>query len=162
MIQDQPGGSIWIGQPSYIDKILYSLDMHESKPVGYPVNCDVKLVPCDNPEDVYNQQTYQAVVGSLLYLSTKTRPDIAFAVSCVARFCANPPKDHWTAVKRILCYLNGSRQLGLLYRADASNVIVGYSDTDWAGNVGDRKSTSGYVFLLRGLQLAGRLQSRLL
>ena len=162
MIQDQPGGSIWIGQPSYIDKILYSLDMHESKPVGYPVNCDVKLVPCDNPEDVYNQHTYQAVVGSLLYLSTKTRPDIAFAVSCVARFCANPPKDHWTAVKRILCYLNGSRQLGLLYRADASNVIVGYSDTDWAGNVGDRKSTSGYVFLLRGLQLAGRLQSRLL
>jgi len=99
---------------------------------------------------VYNQQTYQAVLESLLYLSTKTRPDIAFAVSCAARFFANPSKDHWTAVKRILHYLNGSQQLGLLYRADASNNIVGYSDADWAGDVGDRKSISGFVFLLKG------------
>jgi len=68
----------------------------------------------------------------------------------VARFCANPSRDHWTAVKRILRYLNGSRQLGLLYRADALNEMVGYSDADWAGDVGDRKSTSGYVFLLGG------------
>jgi len=71
VIQDQPGGLIWIGQPSYIDKILHSFDMHKSKPVGSPVNCDVKLVSCDNPEDVYNQQTYQAVVGSLLYCLLK-------------------------------------------------------------------------------------------
>jgi len=150
VIQDLFSGSIWIGQPSYIDKLLQTSDMNDSKPVASPVNCDVKLVPCDNTEDVYNQQRYQAVVGSLLYLSTKTRPDIAFAVSSVARFCANPSRDHWTAVKRILRYLNGSRQLGLLYRANALNEMVGYSDADWAGDVGDRKSTSGYVFLLGG------------
>ena len=94
---------------------------------------------------------YQAVVGSLLYLSTKTRPDIAFAVTSAARFCASPTKEHWTAVKRILRYLNGSRQLGLLYRANTLNEeITGFSDADWAGDVGDRKSTSGYVFLLGG------------
>ena len=94
---------------------------------------------------------YQAVVGSLLYLSTKTRPDIAFVVSSAARFCASPTNEHWTAVKRILRYLNGSRQLGLLYKANTlSEEIAGFSDADWAGDVGDRKSTSGYVFLLGG------------
>jgi len=51
-------------------------------------------------------------------------------------------------VKRILCYLNGSQQLGLLYAADASIDVVGCSDADWEGDVVDRKSTSGYVFLL--------------
>ena len=72
------------------------------------MNPDVKLVACDYPEDVCNQQMYQAVVGSLLYLSTKTRPGITFAESSVACFCANPTKDYQTAVKRILHYLNNS------------------------------------------------------
>ena len=149
VIQDQLSKSIWIGQPMYTEKILHRFDMHNSKPVGSPVNPDVKLTACKNPNDVCNQEMYQAVVGSLLYLSTKTRPDIAFAVTSAARFCASPTKEHWTAVKRILCYLNGSRQLGLLYRANTLNEeITGFSDADWAGDVGDRKSTSGYVFLL--------------
>lgn len=93
---------------------------------------------------------YQAVVGSL-YLSTKMRPDIAYAVSCVscvARFCAKPTKEHWTAIKRILRYLKGTHNLGLVYKEDTPAVSTRYSDADWAGDVGDRKSTSGYVFLV--------------
>ena len=70
--------------------------MHYSKPVSTPVNPDIKLVPSDNPNDVCDQQMYQAVVGSRLYLSTKTRPDIGYAVSSAARFCAKPTKEHWT------------------------------------------------------------------
>ena len=94
---------------------------------------------------------YQAVVGSLLYLSTKIRPDIAFSVNSITHFYASPTKEHWIAVKRILCYLNGSRQVGPLYTASSlSEEITSYSDADWAGDVGDRKSTSGYVFLLGG------------
>ena len=77
-------------------------------------------------------------------------------------FCASPSKDHWTAVKQILCYLNDSRQLGLLYRADALNDMVGYSDADWTGDIRDRKSRSGYVFLLEDLLSAGRVLNRLL
>ena len=108
IIQDQLAGVTWIGQPSYIEKILRRFDMHNSKSVSSPVNPDVKLVACENPNDVCNQQVYQAVVGSLLYLSTKTRPDIAYAVSSVVRYCAKPTRDHWTAVKRILRYLKGT------------------------------------------------------
>ena len=102
IIQDSITGTIWIGQQSYTEKILQQFGMLNSKPVGTPVNPDIKLVAGENPDDVCNQQMYQAVVGSLLYLSTKTRPDIAYAVGSVARFCANPIKEHWTAVKRIL------------------------------------------------------------
>ena len=102
IIQDSITGTIWIGQQSYTEKILQQFGMLNSKPVGTPVNPDIKLVAGENPDDVCNQQMYQAVVGSLLYLSTKTRPDIAYAIGSVACFCANPTKEHWTAVKRIL------------------------------------------------------------
>ena len=101
IIQDQLTGVTWIGQPSYTEKILQNYGMHDSKPVSSPVNPDIKLVAYENSDVVCNQHMYQAVVGSLLYLSTKTRPDIAYAVSSVARYCANPTKDHWIAVKRI-------------------------------------------------------------
>ena len=94
IIQDSITGTIWIGQQSYTEKILQRFGMHNSKPVGTPVNPDIKLIAGENPDDVCNQQMYQAVVGSLLYLSTKTRPDIAYAVGSVARFCANPTKEH--------------------------------------------------------------------
>ena len=121
--------------------------MDESKPVSTPVSPDVKLVHGETSDDECDQQMYQAVVGSLLYLSTKTRPDIAYAVSSIARFCARPTKEHWTAVKRILRYLKGTSNLGLLYREDGPAEITGYSDADWAGDIGDRKSTSGHIFL---------------
>ena len=150
VVQDRLTGAIWIGQPSYTEMVLQKFGMNDSKPVNSPVNPDVKLVPCEDANEVYNQPMYQAVVGSLLYISTKTRPDIAYAVGRVARYTASPTKEHWTAVKRILRYLKSTSNLGLLYRVDAQAEIIGYSDADWAGDVGDRKSTTGYVFLLGG------------
>ena len=92
--------------------------MYDSKPVSTPVNPDVKLVPSESPDDVCNQPMYQTVVGSLLYLSTTTRPDIAYAVSRVTRFCGKPTCLNEEAVvmlwvnyiqtlegNRILCHL---------------------------------------------------------
>ena len=135
----------------YTEKILHRFDIHNSKLIGSPIKPDVKLTAGKNPDEVCNQEMYQAIVGSLLYISTKIRPDIAFSVNSIANFCASPTKEHWIVVKRILHYLNGSRQLGLLYTTSTlSEEITGYSDADWAGDVGDRKSTSGYVFLLGG------------
>ena len=84
-------------------------------------------------------------MGSLLYLSLSTRPDIAFAVNNVAKFCAKPNKQHWTAVKRILRYLKGTQHFGLLYKSTLAESFTGYLDADWGGNLDDRKSTSGYV-----------------
>ena len=75
----------------YTEKLLHKFSMSDSKLGSTPANPDVKLAPCDN-DDLYNQKMYQAAVGSLLYLSTKTRPDSAYAVGSVARFCARPTK----------------------------------------------------------------------
>ena len=95
-----------------------------------------------------NKEKYQSVVGSLLFLPTRTKPDIAYAVGTTARFSASPTKSHWTAVKRILRYIKGTLDLGLLYSNGESVNLVGFSDADWAGDQNDRKSTSGYIFQL--------------
>ena len=76
-------------------------------------------------------------MGSLLYLATRTRPDITYAVSNVARFASNPTTQHWTAVKRIFRYLRGTIHLGLLYKGSDSTEVVGYSNADWGGDYTD-------------------------
>ena len=103
-----------------------------------------------------DREQFQSAVGSLLYLSTMTRPDITYAVSNVAKFCANPAKEHWTAVKRIMRYLVGTMYLGLLYKKNELKSCVEFSDVDWAGDLDDRKSTSGYIFQLSGAAISWR------
>ena len=121
--------------------------MIECKPVSTPTNSDIKPTSA-SLEDVCNQKEYQAVVGSLLYLSTRTRQDIAFAVGIAARFCTNPSQENWTAVKRILRYLKGTVTLGLVYKRNGSTECTGYADAGWVGDI--LKSTSGSLFLLGG------------
>ncbi len=81
------------------------------------------------------------------YLSVSTRPDISFAVSSLARFSSKPTTEHWTALKRLFRYLKGTLTQGILYTKDGSSSIIGYTDSDWAGDVNDRKSTSGYNYI---------------
>ena len=85
-----------------------------------------------------------------------TRPDITYVVSNVAKFCANPAKEQWIAVKRIMRYLVGTMYLGLLYKKNELKSCVGFSDADWAGDLDDRKPTSGYIFQLSGAAISWR------
>ena len=97
-----------------------------------------------------SQELYQSAIGSLLYLSTRTRTDIAYAVSNEARFCSKLTMEHWKSIKYIMRYLNGTRNYGLLYDKEKVTNFIGYFDADWAGDLDDRRSTSGYVFKLSG------------
>ena len=99
-------------------------------------------------EEAVDQPLYQSVVGSLMYLATCTRPDIAYAVGMLARFSSKPNQSHWVAVKRVLRYLKGTVNYGLLYGDDSG--VLAYSDADWVGDIDDRKSTSGYMFQIAG------------
>ena len=84
-------------------------------------------------------------MGSLNYLTT-TRPDLSYFVSILSQFLSKPCETHWKDAKQVLRYLKGTVDYGLLY-TNVSNVqLEGYSDSDWAGNPDDRKSTSGYAF----------------
>jgi hypothetical protein len=92
---------------------------------------------------------YKAAVGSLMYVMVATRPDLAFAMSVVSQHMAKCGPKHWAAVKRVMRYLQGSLDAKLVL-GGKSLALVGFCDADWAGDATDRRSTTGYVFMLGG------------
>ena len=98
----QPEEGIWIGQPAYIQTLVKKFGMEHCKSANTPVTPGTKMLKATEQSEIVDATLYQSAVGSLLHLSGWTRPDIAFAVNNVARFCSSPTKEHWTAVKRIL------------------------------------------------------------
>ena len=154
-VQMSDTGEIWIGQPNFTVELLKKFQMAESKQVDTPSDPGMKLRKKTEEEEEFDKVRYQSAVGSLLYLSTRSRPDIAFAVGNAARYCSQPSQLHWSAVKRIFRYLKGTSNLGLCYQPSKTD-LVGYSDADWAGDVNDRKSTSGYVFMMSGSPISWR------
>ena len=88
---------------------------------------------------------YRSMIGCLLYL-TASRPDIAFSVSVCSRFQSNPKVSHLNDVKRIIKYVGGTCDYGLFYSKEFNLSLAGFSDSDWAGNADDRKSTTSGCF----------------
>ena len=97
---------------------------------------------------------YASAVGSLMYAIFCTKPDIAHVVGVLSRFMSKPRKEHWTIVKRVFRYLRGTSDYGLCYQGrpglDRVLDIYGFVDADWAGDLDQRISASGYVFNLFG------------
>ena len=88
---------------------------------------------------------YQAVIGSITYTVTVTRPDLAQALGLIIQFASNPSKEHWTAVKRILRYIKGTINHEILFdgQKEKNVQLEGYVDADWGSNPNRRKSQSG-------------------
>jgi len=129
----------------------------QDAPVRTPVDISQKLTKAVDGEALLDQSEYQSAVGCLLYLYTSTQPDISFAVSNVAKYSSEPTQRHWNAVKRMLRYLNDTTTThGLMYTARTTEDLHGLFDSDWAGDLDNRKSTSGYLFLLRGAPISWR------
>ncbi|KAK6123908.1 hypothetical protein DH2020_042351 [Rehmannia glutinosa] len=99
---------------------------------------------------------YASAVGSLMYAQVCTRPDIAFVVGMLGRYLSNPGMDHWKAAKRVMRYLQRTKDYMLTYRKSDQLEIIGYSDSDFAGCQDSRRSTSGYIFLLAGGAISWR------
>jgi len=92
---------------------------------------------------------YRELVGSLIYLSNTSRPDIAYAAGVLSRFNANPSTEHWCFAKHVLRYLQQTRDFGITYN-DTNESLKAFVDADWTGNVNDRRSHSGNVLILAG------------
>lgn len=140
--------AVMLDQEKYIREMLTRFNMSDCKPVRTPAEVGLKLT--EDSEPVTKECPYQQLVGCLLYLAQGTRPDISFIVNALSRFNKAPTSDHWVALKRVLRYLQGTKDYKLTYTNKGQGHITGYCDADWASDVRDRKSCSGYVFLLQG------------
>lgn len=147
-------GKMFLSQESYAQRLINKFGLSDANSVKTPIESNLRLTEVGDKSELCDPVLYQSVVGSLLYLSTKTRPDIAYAISKAARYCSKPTKEHWSVVKRIIRYIKGTLNYGLLYTKSESAVCVGYSDSDWAGEQSDRKSTSGFSFQLSGASIS--------
>ena len=145
---DGADGSATMCQRRYVDDILKRFGMDECKAMASPMDVSSQLISSDVATKV--NAPFREAVGALMHLTTATRPDIAYAVGYVSRFMENPQEDHWVAIKRIFRYLQGTKTHGICYKPGDTIDFRGYSDADWAGDHADRKSTSGYVFMLLG------------
>jgi hypothetical protein len=139
---------IFICQSKYVKELLKKYKMEDSASARTPSSTAVKLGVCERSAKV-DITSYRGMIGSLLYL-TASRPDIMYATCLCARFQADPRDLHLVAVKRILRYLKGTPNLGIWYPKDSGFNLVGYTDSDYAGSVVDRKSTSGSCQFLGG------------
>ncbi|KAK2973042.1 hypothetical protein RJ640_020402 [Escallonia rubra] len=137
----QSKDGIFINQSKYTRELLKRFGLENAKPRGTPISPSVNLIKDENGKDV-DSKLFRGMIGSLLYL-TASRPDIMFSVCICARFQACPKESHLSAVKRIFKYLSGTLNLGLWYPRNSSIDLVGFSDSDYAGCLVDRKSTSG-------------------
>ncbi|KAL3578414.1 hypothetical protein D5086_019918 [Populus alba] len=144
----QHSNGIFICQRKYILEVLKRFGMEESNAIMNPIvpGCKTDTVGEGNRiDDTY----YKQIVGSLMYITT-TRPDIMFGASFISRFMANPTEGHLQVAKRILRYLKGTINYGIYYKKNEDKQLIAYTDSDYAGDITDRKSTSGYVFMLSG------------
>jgi hypothetical protein len=162
--RDRANGTLKLSQTEYVKKILSRFSMDEAKPVSTPLGSHFRLTKDQSPkteqEQAYMSKVpYASAIGSLMYAMVCTRPDIAHAVGVVSRYMSNPGKQHWEAVKWILRYLKGTLGTSLCFTG-ADMKLTGYVDSDLAGDVDTRKSTTGYVYTLGGTAVSwvSRLQ----
>jgi Reverse transcriptase (RNA-dependent DNA polymerase) len=139
---------ITLSQRKYILDLLAEVGMMDCKPADTPLIRNLKLEEHSDQIPV-NKERYQRLVGKLIYLS-HTRPDIAYAVSLVSQFMHHPGEEHMKAVMGIIRYLKGTPGKGIQFLKNGHLDIMGYTDADWAGNVTDRRSTSGYFTFIGG------------
>ncbi len=143
----QSSGEISLCQSAYAVKLLDKCGMSDCYETQVPMDQRHKLSKRSSNPPV-DTTMYRSVVGSLRYL-VHTRPDLAYSVGIVSRFMENPTTEHMSAVNQILRYVKGTINLGCTYRKGKEGLILrGYSDSDMAGDVDDRKSTTGMVFYL--------------
>ncbi|XP_066350370.1 uncharacterized mitochondrial protein AtMg00810-like [Miscanthus floridulus] len=137
-----------LSQQRYATDVVKRAGMGKCKPINTPLASSEKLSGTDGvklgPDDATR---FRSVVGALQYL-TLTRPDISFSVNKVCQFLHQPTTVHWSAVKRILRYVQGTLNLGLKVRPSQSMMVSAFSDVDWAGCPDDRRSTGGFAVFL--------------
>ncbi|XP_056695762.1 uncharacterized mitochondrial protein AtMg00810-like [Spinacia oleracea] len=143
---DRPKEGIFLSQKKYTLDLLAEYGLTGCKPLKLPMDSHLKLTP-DSGDVLENPEQFQKLVGKLIYL-TITRPDISFTVHILSKFMHKPTTVHLQAAKRVLRYLAGSTDQGILLANTSAAKLTAYCDSDWAGCPSTRRSTSGFCILL--------------
>ncbi|RVW75445.1 Retrovirus-related Pol polyprotein from transposon TNT 1-94 [Vitis vinifera] len=159
--RDRSRGILGLSQRTYIDKLLQRYGMQNSKPGDTPVAKGDKFSLNQCLKNSLESQEmhkipYASAMGSLMYAQVCTRPDIAYIVGMLGRYLSKPGMDHWRADKRVMRYLQRTKEYMLTYRRLDKLEFIGYSDSDFAGCQDSRRSTSGYIYLLAGGAISWR------
>ena len=148
---DRKAGTLKITQKNYIHRLLDRFNMSECKPVITPGISKERLTRKPdtgkrNRKDM-SEVPYRQMVGSLMYAVQVSRPDVAFQVSCVAKYMTDPQEVHWTAAKRILRYLAGTAGHGIEYGPE-KHTLEGFCDASYNSDPDTGKSVTGFLFTL--------------
>jgi hypothetical protein len=138
-----------ISQKQYITTLISKYLKEDDYPVSTPLIAG-KILSREHNDELTSEdkEKYRSIIGSLIYLSNGSRPDITYPVSVLAQFVSNPSFEHYNSALRILKYLKGKQDLALSWNREhySNQELVGYSDSDFAGCTETRRSRSGYIF----------------
>ena len=137
-----------LSQAKYAADLLHKTNMAAAKPCSTPM-CLSNNLSLSDSEPFSQPSVYRSIIGALQYL-TLTRPDLAFCVNKLSQFLQTPTVAQWNACKRILRYVKGTLSHGLLFKPASLFTLEGYSDSDWATNIDDRKPVNGICVFLGG------------
>lgn len=165
--RDRANGTLGLSQKAYIERVLNRFNMQHCSPTVAPViKGDVfGSHQCPKTEVEHEEMKripYASVVGSLTYAQVCTRPDIAFICGMLGRFQSNPGLHHWKAAKKVLRYLQGTKEYKLTYTRSDNLEVIGYSDSDFAKCKDSSRSTLGYIFMLSGGPISWKSQKQVL
>ena len=137
-------------QPKYAQSIIQRFNMTDANIATTPADTSIQLTKPSESTPTINAP-YRQALGALMYLQLATRPDISFALNKCSQFATNYIETHWTALKRIIRYIKGTTNYSLILggsyeKRDQPIILQGSCDADWASDVNDRRSTSGYLF----------------
>ena len=153
---------LFLTQKKYTSEILARFNITGEKPIYSPTVQGVRLEKNSEQASATSIKRYQQEIGSLMYLMTSTRPDLAFPVGNCARFMSNPSAEHFKAAERIWQYVRTTRNRGIKYHTSFKLDLIGYVDSDWGGDYTTRNSTTGYLVLLgqSPISWSSKLQKR--
>ena len=144
--QDYDG--IMVTQSKYVSYLLIDFNMAYYKAALFPFLWGISLEEGKSTPHM-DSTIYRQLIRSFLYL-THSRPDICYIMNDVSRYMNHPHDIHWKESKRILQYIQETRSYDIHYAADSELDLVGFTNSEWAGDIIDQKSTSRYAFMFGG------------
>ena len=151
--RDRKAGTIKLSQPKYAGEVLERFGMQDSKQRGGPADKNSKLIRAGEQLSIEDAARYRSMVGSLMYLAVCTRPDLSQTVGALGRFLSCPTEQHMVAAKHALRYLVGTKEMGIIFGVGKRGIRI-YSDSDYAGDLDTRRSTTGYVVTMDGAAIS--------